>query len=640
MSGFKQKLRYFLVRSARDVAAQALPNWAQIAVSLAQNFHDVFVALPPAEQAGLIEVAEGLSASEWRSMRAQVEGELGGRYAEALDQAREALRGARGARGSRGEAVRVGLERTMAVQVQRSARRLSPGVAVSVLMGESVSAPPPRDQWPHLPGFELTGWLGEGASGKVFVAKREGTGELGARVALKVGPLTDRGRFEREVSLMERLRSPHLISALSHGVIEGFVPLYWIEMPLMGGQTLAEVPRGELEESLRQCLGVWRGLKALHEAGVAHRDLKPANVLMSTQGEPKLCDFGLSKSVGGADASLTQTGMAFGSPAYMAPEAIKGERVGLSADVWSFGVMVCELVGGRLPFSGRVAGEVWASALRDEPTLSSLPEWLRGPVAQCLTKEASARPQDAKALESLLAGPMEAFLAERARERAAEAERKARLAKLRAQLLSDEEAQQRTKKSFLEHLYTLSIEQIDAQWEALDAERKRRLREAVKAQELIKREILALEGRPLPHSLVRLETLITPITRVVREPVQEEVHEQVQKGGFLGFGSTTKTVTRTVTKTRERHVTKHLTRSIEIYSFNNIEFKLIQLPEKGFAIGQTQVTQALWEAVMGANPSNFTAPQKPVETVSWEDCVKFVNALSRKLELTPAYSSQ
>ena len=79
VSGFKQKLRCFLVRSARDVAAQALPNWAQIAVSLAQNFHDVFVALPPAEQAGLIEVAEGLSASEWGSMRAQVEGELGGR---------------------------------------------------------------------------------------------------------------------------------------------------------------------------------------------------------------------------------------------------------------------------------------------------------------------------------------------------------------------------------------------------------------------------------------------------------------------------------------------------------------------------------------------------------------------------------
>ena len=76
----------------------------------------------------------------------------------------------------------------------------------------------------------------------------------------------------------------------------------------------------------------------------------------------------------------------------------------------------------------------------------------------------------------------------------------------------------------------------------------------------------------------------------------------------------------------------------EVYQVGKVEFKLVQLPEKGFAIGQTQVTQALWEAVMGSNPSHFKGPRKPVEQVSWEDSVKFANTLSRKLGLTPVYS--
>ena len=92
MSTIRSKLRCFMVRSARDVAAQALPNWAQIGVSLAQNFYDVFVACPEQEQRALLAAAEQVSASEWASIRGQVAGELCERYAEALDQARAALR--------------------------------------------------------------------------------------------------------------------------------------------------------------------------------------------------------------------------------------------------------------------------------------------------------------------------------------------------------------------------------------------------------------------------------------------------------------------------------------------------------------------------------------------------------------------
>ncbi len=384
MSTIRSKLRCFMVRSARDVAAQALPNWAQIGVSLAQNFYDVFVACPEQEQRALLAAAEQVSASEWASIRGQVAGELGERYAEALDQARAALRQAQtqGSRrgGGRGEALRRGLNQTMAAGMVVERRRVGSGVARSVLMGGGASEPPPRSSWPQVPGFELTGWLGEGATAKVFVARRAGTGELGAPVALKVGPLTDRGRFEREVELMARARSPHLLSALDHGVIEGFVPLFWIEMPLMGGNTLADVGEVGLEEGVKLCLGVLEGLKALHALGVAHRDLKPSNVLLTSSGEVRLADFGLSKRVGDASASITTTGTVVGSPAYMSPEAINGERVGLSGDVWSFGVLMCEVLAGHLPFPGNVAGQVWAAALRDEPDLSGLPKWIQGGV--------------------------------------------------------------------------------------------------------------------------------------------------------------------------------------------------------------------------------------------------------------------
>ena len=90
MINMSEKLRCFFVRSARDVASQALPNWAQISISLAKNFYEVFIACTDEEQQALLEGARSVSTSEWASIRGQVASELGERYAEALDQARTA----------------------------------------------------------------------------------------------------------------------------------------------------------------------------------------------------------------------------------------------------------------------------------------------------------------------------------------------------------------------------------------------------------------------------------------------------------------------------------------------------------------------------------------------------------------------
>jgi hypothetical protein len=276
MHGLKTKLYHFMIRSARDVASQALPNWVQISANLAQNFYDVFMACPSEEQRALLTEAEQVSADEWRSIRQQVADELGEAYAEALDQARTAMRevgqNARqnnSRQAPQAEEFRQRLHQSMRLgnmQIQRR-RRVGRGVAVSVLFAASSPAPP-RASWPQIPGFELSGWLGEGAQAKVFVAKRSNAGALGAPVALKVGVLDDRTRFERELDVMSRVQSPHLLSALGHGVVEGFVPLFWIEMPLMGGHSLADVGEVSLEEGVRLCLGVLEGLKVLPK----HRD--------------------------------------------------------------------------------------------------------------------------------------------------------------------------------------------------------------------------------------------------------------------------------------------------------------------------------------------------------------------------------
>ncbi|MBM4293043.1 MAG: hypothetical protein FJ138_17830, partial [Deltaproteobacteria bacterium] len=592
----------------------ALPNWAQIALSLAQNFRDIFLACPPPEQAALLSAARDVTPQDWSALRAQAAAELGEDYARALDQARGALREAGGA-----EEVGRRLEETMGVRLG-SGRGLSPGVAVSVLAGSAPQPPTPQARWPRVPGFELTGWLGRGASGEVFVARREGAPPLSPRVALKVGALHDRARFEREVGVMERVRSPFVLGALSHGVIEGYISLFWIEMPLMGGQTLAAARGAGLEEGLRLCVGVWRGLLALHEAGVAHRDLKPANVLLTASGEPRVCDFGLSKHIGGAE-TVTRTGDAFGTPQYMSPEAVRGEGVGMAADVWSFGVLACEVLSGRLPFSGRVAGEVWASILRDAPDVSGVPERLRAGVLACLVKDVSQRPADARALRGGLVGEMERALEELSRAREEARAREARVRELRGWLEGEGAAVRRAQEGFLGVLRGLPLEEVVRRWEALDADRRGRLEAARGEQEAWRGELARLEGAAPPASARAPSPAPSPAPRA-----------SVSAGAVRSF------------------------------SARGVEFKMSYCPpgefwmgsqdgvgdgdehprhrvklSRGFWIGQTQVTQALWEKVMGANPSHFKGATLPVETISWFDAVRFCNALSGLEKLQPVY---
>ena len=120
----------------------------------------------------------------------------------------------------------------------------------------------------------------------------------------------------------------------------------------------------KLEEVIDIAIQVAEGLQAAHEKGIVHRDLKSANVMLTSKGQAKIMDFGLAKLAGGTQ--LTKTGTTLGTPAYMSPEQARGEAVDHRSDIWSFGVVLYELITGQLPFKGEHEQAMVYSILNEE----------------------------------------------------------------------------------------------------------------------------------------------------------------------------------------------------------------------------------------------------------------------------------
>ena len=134
---------------------------------------------------------------------------------------------------------------------------------------------------------------------------------------------------------------------------------------------------------------------------------------------------------------------------------------------------------------------------------------------------------------------------------------------------------------------------IARQIEALGDRYRARLKELSDQSAMLRRELMSLEaeaqGGPLPDGLARLEEIMIPQERVVVEEVEEEVVEEVKEGGFMGIGGRTRQVSKTVTRQRNRKVTEHARCRVEVYSLEGVEFKLVQVPDRPLAMGQTQV---------------------------------------------------
>jgi serine/threonine protein kinase len=206
-----------------------------------------------------------------------------------------------------------------------------------------------------------------------------------------------RSRFLREARLAAALSHPNLLVVYEVGAVrEGL----FISMELVDGENLrARIDRGPL--SLDRALSIARSvadaLVHAHSRGVVHRDLKPENILLSRQDVPKVADFGIAKALNSDVAGPTRKGAVLGTIGYMAPEQAEGATITDRTDVWSFGVLVYEMLTGRLPFAWRTPAQLlmMLDGARP-PSVRSLrrdvPRELDAVIARCLSPRADDRP--------------------------------------------------------------------------------------------------------------------------------------------------------------------------------------------------------------------------------------------------------
>lgn len=258
--------------------------------------------------------------------------------------------------------------------------------------------------------YRITAKLGQGGMGEVY---RATDAKLDREVAIKVLPQsfvddkTRIARFEREAKTLASLNHPNI--AVIYGS-ERPGGAHALIMELVEGQTLAERLEKEtlpLDETLGISRHLAEALEAAHERGIIHRDLKPDNIKTTPEGQVKVLDFGLAKTVEksaltGDDQTcsgkVTIAGTLLGTPAYMSPEQAKGKPVDRRTDIWAFGCILYECLTGKPVFSGETSAEIIGAVMHAEPDWTLLPAEtppsLLRLLKRCLTKDVHRRLHD------------------------------------------------------------------------------------------------------------------------------------------------------------------------------------------------------------------------------------------------------
>jgi eukaryotic-like serine/threonine-protein kinase len=257
----------------------------------------------------------------------------------------------------------------------------------------------------NLGPYEILAPIGAGGMGEVYRAKDT---KLGRDVAIKVLPAAlaqdpERlARFEREAKVLASLNHPNI--AHIYGIEDRA-----LVMELVEGQTLkAPLP---VETALNYAKQIADALEAAHEKGIIHRDLKPANIMITPEGVVKVLDFGLATVTQASGESqedpnrsptltmrATQAGMIMGTAAYMSPEQAAGKPVDKRADIWSFGVVLWEMLSGQRMFDGETISDTLADVLRAPIDFDKLPKTtphsVRVLVKRCLDRDVKSRLRD------------------------------------------------------------------------------------------------------------------------------------------------------------------------------------------------------------------------------------------------------
>ncbi|MEU3778681.1 serine/threonine-protein kinase [Streptomyces sp. NPDC032472] len=264
---------------------------------------------------------------------------------------------------------------------------------------DAVFGPLGADDPQTIAGYRLAAVLGAGGMGKVYLSHTPG----GRPVAIKVirpefaEDPEFRSRFGREVKSAERVQGLYTAPVIDSDT-DGPVP--WLATAYVPGPTLAAAvaEHGALppQTVLMLVAGIAEALQVIHGAGIVHRDLKPSNVLLASDG-PRVIDFGIARA---ADAtSLTASGVAVGTPAFMAPEQAAGRQVGPATDVFALGQVAAYAALGAPAYGEGSSHGILYRIVHEEPDLSGLPAELQPLVTRCLAKDPAERPSPAEVLD-------------------------------------------------------------------------------------------------------------------------------------------------------------------------------------------------------------------------------------------------
>ena len=269
--------------------------------------------------------------------------------------------------------------------------------------------------------YRILSQIGAGGMGEVYLARDQ---KLERDVAIKVLPQevandpTRVARFEREAKTIAAISHPNILAIHDFGHARGIA---FAVTELLEGMTLREVLEQKTltwPQAADYAVQIATGLGAAHEKGIVHRDFKPENLFLTKSGGIKILDFGLAKlespQEGIPDSTsaktktrLTQPGTIMGTFAYMSPEQLRGEKVGHRSDIFSFGIVLYEMVSGRHPFRAHAVAETISNIMRSDPPKiekEGLPAQVVQLVNRCLEKSPEDRFQSAKELETELKG--------------------------------------------------------------------------------------------------------------------------------------------------------------------------------------------------------------------------------------------
>ena len=260
----------------------------------------------------------------------------------------------------------------------------------------------------RIDSYEIIALLGRGGMAEVYHARQVMRGGVIRDVALKlIDPRLSElpefnARFDREAQTLISLSNPHILKAFDYGLYQNSA---YLVMELMPGGSLSELLRqGTLpyERVIQFMDQIGAALDYAHSRGIIHRDLKPQNVLLDATGNGYLTDFGIVKLMG-EQSTLTRSQMVVGTPSYMSPEQGTNQPIDGRSDLYAFGVLLFEMLAGRVPFTADTPVQVlFKHAYEPPPQLTSIrpdaPPALNQVLAKALAKSPDDRYQSAAAL--------------------------------------------------------------------------------------------------------------------------------------------------------------------------------------------------------------------------------------------------